>query len=64
MPTSEIHAVTGAFGCSGRYIARRLLQAGKTVRTLTNSSDMTGEFEGVLVKPKTQENDTFSLSCV
>ncbi len=35
---SEIHVVTGAFGYSGRYIARRLLAQGVTVRTLTNSS--------------------------
>jgi len=46
MSTSEIHAVTGAFGYSGRFIARRLLQVGKTVRTLTNSADQTGEFQG------------------
>lgn len=30
-------AVTGAFGYSGRYIARRLLEAGHAVITLTNS---------------------------
>ncbi len=30
-------AVTGAFGYSGRYIAQRLLQAGHSVITLTNS---------------------------
>ena len=30
-------AVTGAFGYSGRYIAERLLQAGHSVITLTNS---------------------------
>jgi uncharacterized protein YbjT (DUF2867 family) len=30
-------AVTGAFGYSGRYIAQRLLAAGHTVLTLTNS---------------------------
>jgi NADH dehydrogenase len=35
----ELHVVTGAFGYSGRYIAERLLQAGKRVRTLTNSPD-------------------------
>ncbi|OGO18603.1 MAG: epimerase [Chloroflexi bacterium RBG_16_48_8] len=34
---SEIHAVTGAFGYSGKYIATRLLLAGKEVITLTNS---------------------------
>ena len=31
-------AVTGAFGYSGRYIARRLLDAGHSVITLTNSA--------------------------
>lgn len=31
------HAVTGAFGYSGSYIARRLLEAGADVITLTNS---------------------------
>ena len=30
-------AVTGAFGYSGRYIAKRLLEAGHRVITLTNS---------------------------
>ncbi|MCL2744026.1 MAG: NAD-dependent epimerase/dehydratase family protein [Planctomycetaceae bacterium] len=44
MSTPEIHAVTGAFGYSGCYIARHLLQAGKTVRTLTNSLSRTDEF--------------------
>ncbi|MDR3198287.1 MAG: NAD(P)H-binding protein [Planctomycetaceae bacterium] len=43
---TEIHAVTGAFGYSGRYIARRLLAQGKTVRTLTNSVDKQNEFCG------------------
>lgn len=31
------HAITGAFGYSGSYIARRLLDAGESVVTLTNS---------------------------
>jgi len=31
------HAVTGAFGYSGKYITERLLAEGKTVMTLTNS---------------------------
>lgn len=31
------HAVTGAFGYSGKYIAKRLLDAGEDVMTLTNS---------------------------
>lgn len=34
---SEIHAVTGAFGYSGKYIAQRLLEKGHRVITLTNS---------------------------
>ncbi len=33
----EIHAVTGAFGYSGKYIAHRLLDQGEKVITLTNS---------------------------
>ncbi len=37
MPGQELHVVTGAFGYSGKYIAQRLLDAGHTVRTLTNS---------------------------
>jgi NADH dehydrogenase len=37
MPKQQIHAVTGAFGYSGKYIARRLLDKGYRVRTLTNS---------------------------
>jgi NADH dehydrogenase len=35
--TPDVHVVTGAFGYSGKYIAARLLAAGRTVRTLTNS---------------------------
>ncbi len=37
MADRAIHAVTGAFGYSGKYIAQRLLQAGHPVVTLTNS---------------------------
>lgn len=33
----SLHAVTGAFGYSGKYIAQRLLDAGLPVITLTNS---------------------------
>ena len=38
MSRHDSHAVTGAFGYSGKYIARRLLDEGRTVITLTNSS--------------------------
>ena len=34
---AEIHVVTGAFGFTGRYIARRLLNKGYKIRTLTNT---------------------------
>ena len=37
MKQNNLHAVTGAFGYSGRYIAHRLLAAGESVMTLTNS---------------------------
>lgn len=37
MSELQIHAVTGAFGYSGRYIARRLLNKGHKIITLTNS---------------------------
>jgi nucleoside-diphosphate-sugar epimerase len=40
----ELHAVTGAFGYSGKYIAQRLLDAGKEVITLTNSLDRPNPF--------------------
>jgi uncharacterized protein YbjT (DUF2867 family) len=42
-------AVTGAFGYSGHYITKRLLQAGHEVITLTNSTDRPNPF-GVTVK--------------
>ncbi len=37
-------AVTGAFGYSGRYIAKRLLEAGHEVITLTNSPNRSNPF--------------------
>lgn len=42
----HLHAVTGAFGYSGKYIARRLLDAGKSVITLTNSPGRANPFGG------------------
>jgi uncharacterized protein YbjT (DUF2867 family) len=46
MSEKEIHAVTGAFGFSGRYIARRLLDTGRQVVTLTNSYNRLDPFGG------------------
>ncbi len=37
MSNHQIHAVTGAYGYSGKYIADKLLAGGKQVITLTNS---------------------------
>ncbi len=34
---TDLYVVTGAYGYSGKYIASRLLKAGKQIRTLTNS---------------------------
>lgn len=44
--SNKIHAVTGAFGYSGQYIARRLLERGERVITLTNSIDRGNLFNG------------------
>ena len=49
---SALDAVTGAFGYSGRRIARRLLESGRRVRTLTNSPKRAGALAGkVDVRP-------------
>lgn len=48
----ETHAVTGAFGYSGKYIALRLLERGRRVVTLTNSPGRPHPFgDAVAVKP-------------
>lgn len=44
--SAPLHVVTGAFGYSGQYITRRLLDAGVRVRTLTNSPDRPNPFDG------------------
>jgi len=40
----EIHVITGAFGYSGKYITKRLLDADCEVRTLTNSINRANPF--------------------
>ena len=42
---TEIHIVTGAFGYSGKYITRLLLENGYEVRTLTNSINRSNPFK-------------------
>ena len=49
MSKRTFHAVTGAFGYSGRYIAARLLNEGREVVTLTNSLARANPF-GVRVR--------------
>jgi NADH dehydrogenase len=46
MVSQAIHVVTGAYGFSGKYITERLLAAGHTVRTLTNSFNRENPFQG------------------
>lgn len=46
MPEQETHAVTGAFGYSGKYIAERLLAKGVRVFTITNSPHRENPFAG------------------
>lgn len=46
MTSGEIHVVTGAFGFSGKYIARRLLDAGYQVLTITDSPARANPFDG------------------
>lgn len=44
MGTSELNVVTGAFGYTGKYVARRLLSMGKRVKTLTGHPDRPNPF--------------------
>jgi uncharacterized protein YbjT (DUF2867 family) len=46
MSRPALHAVTGAFGYSGKYIAQQLLAKGHSVITLTNSTNRANEFGG------------------
>ena len=46
MPGSGLDVVTGAFGYTGKYIARRLLAMGRRVRTLTGHPNRPNPFGG------------------
>jgi nucleoside-diphosphate-sugar epimerase len=46
-----VHAVTGAFGFSGKYVARRLLDEDRRVMTLTNSPNRPDPFQGRVAGP-------------
>lgn len=49
MSSTSTHIVTGAFGYSGKYVARRLLAKGYCVKTLTNSTGRRHPFEDQVV---------------
>src|SRR5512134_191289 len=58
MDSKDLHVVTGAFGYSGRYIARRLLNAGVRVRTLTNHPNPSDPLAGnIEIRPLDFEDD-------
>ncbi len=54
---SEIHAVTGAFGYSGRHIAKLLLDQGAHVRSLTGHPDRPDPFGGCVEVRRFQFED-------
>ena len=49
MSDAGFHVVTGAFGYTGRYLTRRLLAKGLTVKTLTGHPDRPNPFGGQVV---------------
>ncbi|MCH7606913.1 MAG: NAD(P)H-binding protein [Chloroflexi bacterium] len=52
MDMSELNVVTGAFGYTGKYVARRLLSMGIRVKTITGHPDRPSPFGGeVAVAP-------------
>lgn len=48
MVDTPVHVITGAFGYSGSYIARRLLDKGVRVRTITNSINRQSALQGLV----------------
>jgi nucleoside-diphosphate-sugar epimerase len=58
---SEVHAVTGTFGYSGRYISRHLLDAGFSVRVLTNSPYRVNAFKDLIETYPLNFDDTENL---
>lgn len=57
MPST--HVVTGAFGYTGKYITRRLLESGATVTTLTGHPDRANPFgDRVSIAPFNFDNPT------
>ncbi len=61
MPERQTHAITGAFGFSGKYIARRLLDKGCQVITLTNSPHRQNPFGGKITAHRFHFDDPEKL---
>jgi uncharacterized protein YbjT (DUF2867 family) len=61
MKSSDIHIVTGAFGFSGKYIAERLLAAGRDVCTLTDSPNRENPFDGRIAAYRYNFDDPVKL---
>lgn len=59
---NELHVVTGAYGYTGKYISRLLLQQGHTVRTLTNSAPQADPFDGQVERHPLAFDDPQRLS--
>ncbi|MDR2982801.1 MAG: NmrA family NAD(P)-binding protein [Puniceicoccales bacterium] len=62
MNAKQKHMVTGAFGLSGRYIARRLLALGHHVETLTNTKPAEDPFGGAVISHPLDFNDAEGLA--
>ena len=56
------YVVTGAFGYSGKYIAKRLLDEGQTVRTLTNSPRRANPFGARIIASPFHFDDPRALA--
>ena len=62
MQSSGLRVVTGAFGYTGRYIARRLLDEGAQVRTLTGHPDRPSPFGDLIEAASLSFDDPKALT--
>ena len=62
MPHPDLAIVTGAFSYTGRYVARRLLDQGVHIRTLTRSPDAENLFAGQMETAPLDFSDPDGLS--
>ena len=61
----QLHAVTGAFGFTGRYITKRLLAADQRVLTLTSSVGRAHPFGAhVAIKPYTWNDQEALINAI